>query len=65
LKYARLLTLFPTPGLQWRFISRENENIDVFALQRYTTNINYENGLRVFNNTFDFSNVSGLSIQNV
>jgi hypothetical protein len=64
MRYARLFTLFPTPGLQWRFISIENENINVFAPQRYTTNINYENGLRVFNNTFDFSKISGLSIQN-
>jgi hypothetical protein len=46
-------------------MSIENENINVFAPQHYSgSDLNYENGTRVFSNTFDFSRISGLSAQN-
>ncbi|KAI9257863.1 hypothetical protein EDC94DRAFT_586320 [Helicostylum pulchrum] len=60
-----LFSLFPTPGLQWRFIKIDGTNINSFARQGNTAEIDYESTLTKFYEAFDFSKFPNLKIKSV
>ncbi|KAG2233120.1 hypothetical protein INT48_005864 [Thamnidium elegans] len=62
---ARLFALFPMPGLRWRFIKIDTKNINSFAPQNYSSNLNYDTALGVFYNTFDFTKIKNLNIKSL
>ncbi|GAA5801539.1 hypothetical protein HPULCUR_006987 [Helicostylum pulchrum] len=62
IRLQKLFSLFPIPGLQWRFIKIDGTNINSFARQGNTAEIDYESTLTKFYEAFDFSKFPNLKI---
>lgn len=58
----KLFALFPKTGLQWRFVTINNENINRYAPQQYGRGKPYNGGQRAFHNALDFSRLRDLGI---
>ncbi|KAI9354213.1 hypothetical protein BD770DRAFT_474147 [Pilaira anomala] len=58
-----LFALFPTPGLQWRFITVNASNINTFVPQGNTADTTFNTTLSKFYNVFDFSKFPNLKIR--
>ncbi|KAI9253091.1 hypothetical protein EDC94DRAFT_620210 [Helicostylum pulchrum] len=63
IRLQKLFSLFPTPGLQWRFIKIDGTNINSFARQGNIAEIDYESTLTKFYEAFDFSKFPNLKIK--
>ncbi|GAA5806200.1 hypothetical protein HPULCUR_011731 [Helicostylum pulchrum] len=62
-RLQKSFSLFPTPGLQRRLIKIDGTNINSFARQGNTAEIDYESTLTKFYEAFDFSKFFNLKIK--
>ncbi|KAG2233188.1 hypothetical protein INT48_005026 [Thamnidium elegans] len=65
IRLQKLFSLFPTSGLQWRFIKIDGNNLNSFTPQGNTAATDYDSTLTNFYEAFDFRKLPNLKIRSV